>query len=48
MAYNYVIKESSVILIRSGKFDCDCHLFPALKQKLGGHKFKDDCEMATV
>jgi hypothetical protein len=23
-------------------------MFPALKQNLGGHKFKDDCEMETV
>jgi hypothetical protein len=26
----------------------DCHLFTALKQNLGGHKFKDDREVQTV
>jgi len=23
-------------------------MFPALKQNIGGHKFRDDCEMETV
>jgi len=29
---NCVTKETTLILIISGKFICDCHLFPVVKQ----------------
>jgi hypothetical protein len=36
-------------VIISGEFIAEqLLLFPALKQKLGGHKFKDDCKMEAV
>jgi hypothetical protein len=49
MAHNFVSKERTLIVIISEEFFAfDCHLFPARKQSLGGHSFKDDSWLATV
>jgi hypothetical protein len=40
MSYNFITKEPTLIEIISGIYQSS-YLFPALKQTLGSHKFKD-------
>jgi hypothetical protein len=45
MAYNSVTKEPTEVVITSGNSSPrNYHLFPALKQNVGGHGFEDDGE----
>lgn len=48
MLYNFVTKDLYAVTKSRNLTSSDNHLFPALEQSLGGHKFKDDSEVKII